>query len=97
MAAFVARLKIQRGTDAAFGPAINLSKCNEKTNYIEIINEPNAYGTYIESGQRAGFNFYIEVDGLKGEKYWRETEPFKFEDLYQKARAVLPKLEVKKI
>lgn len=90
-AAFVARLRLEMNSDSAIGPAIDLYESNAKTEHVQVIDEPEVYGVYVEADKRPMFNFMSAMRGVKTEAELRGVDPVLFDEIFQKARAVLPR------
>lgn len=90
-AAFIARLKLERGADAAIGLPVDLSGSNSQTGHVQIPDEKGAYGVYIEAEKRPMFNFMAMLQGIKSEGQLRHSNPEKFQEIFEGALAVLPK------
>lgn len=90
VAAFITRLKLETEADAAIGPAIDLSGSSPKTGRVQLVEEPGVYGVYIEAEKRPMFNFFATMRGIGDEPILRTENPVEFDELFQKAKAVLP-------
>lgn len=90
VAAFVARLKVEKEADAAIGMGVDLGASNPQTGEVKTVEEPDIIGVYIEASQRPMFNFMTMMSGLQSEAQLRRRYPEKFEEEYQKALATLP-------
>lgn len=89
-AALVTRLRLELGVDAAIGLPIDLEGSKPKTGFVKIVKNPELVGIYIEAGNRLGFNFLVARKGLKTELELRLVTPVLFDEIFQKAKAVLP-------
>jgi hypothetical protein len=74
----------------SIGFPVDLSKSNPDTGHIEIIDEPEVYGVYVEVDERPLFSFLIGRQGLRTEEQLRRIKPVEFDEIFQKAKAVLP-------
>lgn len=90
-AGFIARLKLEMGADAAIGLPVDLSGSKSETGYVQIPNKHGLYGVYIEAEKRPMFNFIAMLQGVKSEDELRNNNPEKFQKIFEKALAVLPK------
>lgn len=90
-AAFVARLRLEMDADSAIGPAIDLYESNSQTEHVQIVDEPEVYGVYVEADKRPMFNFMSAMRGVKTEAELRAADPVLFDEIFQKARVVLPR------
>jgi hypothetical protein len=90
-AAFIARLKLEMGADATIGLPVDLSASNSQTGHVQIPSEKGVYGIYVEAEKRQMFNFMAMLQGVKSEEELRRNNPTEFEEIFQKALAVLPK------
>ena len=89
-AAFIARLKLEMDADSALGYPIDLYGSDSRTGYVKLVEEPKLYGIYVEADKRPMFNFMTMMQGVKSEAELRRSKPVKFDELFQKAKAVLP-------
>lgn len=89
-AAFIVRLKLEMGVDAAIGFPVDLSKSNSALGHVAIEEEQGLYGVYIEADKRPMFNFMTAMHGIKSEEELRQENPVEFEKAFQKAKEVLP-------
>lgn len=89
-AAFIARVHLERGAEAAIGFPINIGDSNPQSGEVKIVEETGVFGVYIESRLRPMFNFFTAMNGIKGEAELREVQPDSFRETYNKAKAVLP-------
>ena len=93
VAAFIARVKIQKNVESVIGPAIDLSKSNFEKEHIEIFGDSSLlYGVYVESNHRHMFNLSMMLGGLRSEIELRMWNPIKFEQVFQEAKKYLPRL-----
>ncbi len=90
-AAFVTRLALEMDAETAIGPAVDLGASSSKTGYVEIITEPEVYGVYVEADKRPMFNFMTMMRGVRTEEELRREKPVEFDEIFQKAKAVLPR------
>lgn len=90
-AAFVARLKLEMESDSAIGPAVDLHGSDSNTDRVQTIDEPEVYGVYVEADKRPMFNFMTAMRGVKDEAELRRQSPVEFDEIFQQAKAVLPK------
>ena len=90
-ATFIARLKLETGADAAIGLPVDLSGSNSQTGHVQIHKEKGTYGVYIETEKRPMFNFMTMLKGVKSEDELRNSNPEKFQKIFEKALAVLPR------
>lgn len=94
LASFVARFRVDEiATDVAVGPAIDLAGSDRATGRAAAIEDPSQLGIYVRKDQRWIFNFRIGMTGLQTEGHLRRRNPIAFEEAYQKAKAVLPRLK----
>lgn len=93
LAAFVARFSVDNiATDVAIGRAIDLADSDRGSRRVAVDEDPSRLGLYVRKDQRFIFNFRLGMSGLQTESYLRKRKPDEFENAYQKAKAVLPKL-----
>ncbi len=89
-AAFVARLRLETGAEVVIGPAIDLSGSNLRKNYVATVEESNVLGVYVEADKRPMFNFMTMMDSVRSEAELKAQKPVEFDEVFQKAKAVLP-------
>ena len=89
-AAFVARLKIKTGADAAIGLPVDLYESNPKTGFVKTVDEPDLVGVYIEADERPMFNSMTSMQVVKTEGQLGHSKEVEFDEVFQKAKAVLP-------
>ena len=90
LAAFVARVKLVTGTDVAIGLPIDEDKSDPMTGHVEIKETDDCFGIYTSSKMRILPPLLTDIGT---EAQLRHKYPLKFEEFYQKARAVLPRLQ----
>ena len=90
-AAFIARLKLETDVRAVIGPAVDLQDSNQRGDYVATVKEPNVLGIYVEADKRPMFNFMSRTDGIRSEAKLRAEKPVEFDEIFQKAKAVLPR------
>lgn len=91
VAALITRLKLETEADAAIGPAIDLSGSSVKTGHVQLVDEPEVYGVYVEAEKRPMFNFSTRMNGIRTEKQLRKARPAVFQTTFDRAQEVLPR------
>ena len=89
--AFITRLKLEMNIESAIGLPIDLDESNQKTNYIAIPKISGLYGIYIEPDKK--INLSDVLTKVKSESYLKKQKPIEFNEIFNKANAVLPYLK----
>lgn len=92
-AVYIARLKLGSNTDAAIGLPIDPPGSNPQTGHIQILSEKGIYGLYIETERKPTFAIATMILGVMSELELSIDDPENFNEIIEKALAVLPKLQ----
>ncbi len=89
-AAFIARLKLEKGVDSAVGPAINITDSDPRVNYVALKEEHGLIGVYIREDQGVLFDFSSDINKIRSEQELKDMFPDRFEEEYVRAAIFLP-------